>query len=318
MKKCGIGDPFSRSEASSPSTSPDPQEQPRRQPPINSGRRPPHAPHAPRPEDDNPDDQQAHYYLALAHWLADIHQPTSSAQTQLWRLMSTARFADFWYGARATAETLRGEALRWLSLHQRQPGGAAPDPRTPASETPFSLQAIVSCVATQVLHISIEPVTEAVARATADPLLPSPDSPRPLCWLHTYPDGAAPTLAVRHATNLHTKLLFDMAQLIGYLCKERPRIADPTAPGGVILLPTDTAIETVLHQFAIALLGLPRDCPTEWPCVCNALRARYNAAPLTHPEATQALSLEELRSIRSRQVGKQQLANGQEGKEQDP
>ncbi len=45
-----------------------------------------------------------------------------------------------------------------------------------------------------------------------------------------------------------------------------------------------------LHQFAIALLCLARDCPPAWTCPCNALRRRYNRPPADGAASTDALA----------------------------
>lgn len=239
-------------------------------------------------------------HRALAHWLIEIHRPGPNQRLQLWRLMTSPRFADLWYGSRASGEILRRETLRWLSLHQPRPGGTNPDPRIPADKVPFSARAIVTVAASQILGVTIWPIPEPDAATAADNLLLSPDAPRPLCWIVSNPHGSAPALAIRHNTHQQARLLFDMACALGYINKEMQRLADPDAPGGIILLPTDTAVETALHQFAIALLGLPQECPAEWPCACNALRARYNTAPPSHEQPSEALSLGELRAMRAR------------------
>lgn len=291
---------------------PHPQGQPR--PLVNSGTNPTQPPNPNRrPATDNttyplqpgpaPSAAQVAYeaqHHALAHWLIEIHRPGPNSRIQLWQLMTSSRFADLWYGSRASGEILRRETLRWLSLHQPRPGGTNPDPRIPADQAPFSARAVVTVAASQILGVTTWPIPEPDAATEADALSLSCDRPRPLCWIVSNPHGRPPAIAIRHSTDQQAKLMFDVAQLLGYINKERQRLADPDAPGGIILLPTDTAIETVLHQFAIALLGLPPDCPAEWPCVCNALRARYNAAPPSHEQASEALSLDELRATRTR------------------
>lgn len=261
-------------------------------------------PHPPRPPVNSADRTYEAQHRALAHWLIEAHAETNPAQ--LWSLLTSTSYAHLWYGMRASAEMLRGEALRWLSLHQRQPGGPHPDPRLDADHVPFSARAILSTAATQVLGIALWPIPDTLAtEADIAHEATMPASPRPLCWIIASPGGRAPAIAVR-MTNANAnanpsdeqqrqqqeaRTLFDIAQLIGYACQEHDRLADANAPGGPILLPPDTAERALLHQYARALLGLPQDCPPEWACACNAIRARFNAVPPSHDQATEALSL---------------------------
>ncbi|HEX6819108.1 MAG TPA: hypothetical protein VF120_12090 [Ktedonobacterales bacterium] len=262
-------------------------------------------PHQPRPPVNSADRAYEAQHRALAHWLIEAHAETNPAQ--LWSLLTSTSYAHLWYGMRASAEMLRAEALRWLSLHQRQPGGPHPDPRLDADHVPFSARAILSTAATQILGIAIWPVPDALAtEADIAHEATMPASPRPLCWIIASPGGRAPAIAVR-MTNANpsdqqqqqqqqeARALFDIAQLIGYACQEHDRLADANAPGGPILLPPDTAERALLHQYARALLGLPQDCPPEWACACNAIRARFNAVPPSHDQPTEALSLTALR-----------------------
>lgn len=113
----------------------------------------------------------------------------------------------------------------------------------------------------------------------------------------TYPDRRAPDVATP-VTPLHRLQEFAIAVALGYLTKEWRRLTDPDAPAGLTFLPIyDPGVRTILHQFAIALLGLPRDCPDTWTCACNSLRARYNALPPDHPQTTDALSLAALNDL---------------------
>lgn len=237
----------------------------------------------------------------LSRWLADTDDATSPA-ARLWRLFQTPRFADLWYAAREAGEHLRAAALSALSLNRLRPGGAHPDPREPAA---FSANAILAQAA-RCIGLSIWQMPEPLA-AIADELDTEKAATVPrrpthqLAWLMTYPstpESRPPNLATRGvpSSELHHQR-FALACMLGFACKEHARLADPDAPAGIILLPHDPPVVSILHQFAIALLGLPRDCPDEYSCACNAVRERFNAAPPDHEQPTDALSLEDLRDL---------------------
>lgn len=222
----------------------------------------------------------------LSYWLAE----TDDAPTaRLWRLFQTDRFADLWYGAREAGERLRARTLSTLSLSRRIPGGAHPDPREPAA---FSANAILAGAA-RTLGLSIWQIPEHIAAvADANAPLRTPQ----WAWLMTYPEQRPPDIATRaasatSATSDSQRQQFSIACILGFACKERARLTDPDAPAGIILLPQDPAVVSILHQFAIGLLSLPRDCPDESPCACNNIRERFNAPPPDHQQPTDALSL---------------------------
>jgi hypothetical protein len=229
----------------------------------------------------------------LARWLLEAQrEPTGRA---LWDLFQSDAFAHLWYGARESGEILRSWALERLYTQRPTPGGAHPDPREPAA---FSSRAIIGAAA-QVLGIRIIQVPcDIDAKTTNAPF----QHKLALAWLATYPGGRAPELAVRH-TDREDQLYFDMACLLGYVCKERGRFADRESPGGLVNVPQDPAIKTLLHQFAIALLGLPRDCPPEWSCACNQIRARFNAPPVDHDQPTDTLAVADIRRTIERDRG---------------
>ena len=111
-------------------------------------------------------------------------------------------------------------------------------------------------------------------------------------------DGnASDTVSLLAAVEELAEQLHAIACVLGFACRERHSLLDPDAPSGPILLPTDPAVVSVLHQFAIDLLALPRDCPDELGCACNDIRARFNMAPPDHEQPTDALSLQDLRKM---------------------
>jgi len=233
----------------------------------------------------------------LASWLDQADSP-AFATDRLWRLLHTDRlpaFADLWYSARDAGEHLRRLALSALSLSRPHPGGAHPDPREPAA---FSHNAILASAArTLGLKIWQIPDSNGTRGEHGGHGRPS----EPIAWLITYPQlpqPRPPDIATRAAvTSDAPAQRFEIACLLGFVCKERPRLADHDAPAAVLFLPQDPAIVTVLHQFAIGLLGLPRDCPIAWTCACNAIRERFNAPPPDHEQPTDALSLADIRRL---------------------
>src|SRR5260221_3698721 len=68
------------------------------------------------------------------------------------------------------------------------------------------------------------------------------------------------------------------------------------APAGTILPPDphrESHMTPLLHQFAKALLGLPKDCPVGAPCGCRSIMYRASMVPPRHPEMTGELHLGE-------------------------
>ncbi len=259
------------------------------------------------------------YHHALARWLTEVSRAPD--HRDLWTMLRSDSYADLWYDMRTSGERLRARALAWLSTHQRQPGGAHPDPRLDASQVPFSARAIVNTAA-DLLGTPIWPVPDdspVAAEADMAHKVTMPAMPRPLAWIVTTPGGRPPAIAVRiTAEEQLARTLFDIAQLLGFTAREHDRLADPDAPGGPILLPADTGMRALLHQYAIALLGLPRDCPPDWRCACNAIRARYNAAPPSHEQPTEALSLDELRDSIYHAGNSQRQRADDDDNEEDP
>lgn len=245
---------------------------------------------------------------ALARWLAEAdNAPTN----RLWRLLHTPRFADLWYGAREAGERLRAWALTDLYARQSLPGGAHPDPREPSA---FSNRAVLARAA-HLLSARVWLVPDAAVEQTPSaavtrwewplPLRPIPafaEAPlqiAQIAWLLRYPERPLVDIAVRACAPQPVQQ-FAVACMLGYLSKERARLCDPEAPAGAVFIPRDPGLITVLHQFAIALLALPRDCPDDWPCDCNRIRARFNAPPPDHEQPSDALTLDELRRALTR------------------
>lgn len=104
-----------------------------------------------------------------------------------------------------------------------------------------------------------------------------------------------PEIAIRTLHASGRLLEFEIACLLAYWHHEHDRINDPDAPAGTILLPRDPGVTALLHQYAIALLCLPKACPASWTCHCNEIRARFNAPPPDHEQPTATFSVEDLR-----------------------
>lgn len=226
----------------------------------------------------------------LAHWFLEARR--DDTQQKLWQVFSARGFSRLFYGARDAGELVRAWALQQLYAQRSHPGGAWPDPRIPAA---FSQQAILrACADILGLHIWVVPeqlAHEADAAAAEAPIRSHPQ----LAWIVTYPEARPPDLCLRHTART-AELHLQMAMLMGYLVKERDRILDASAPTGLILLPTDQSLASVLHQFAIALLCLEPDCPSDAGCHCNEIRRRYNAPPPDHTQATDALQVAQIRA----------------------
>jgi hypothetical protein len=273
----------------------------------------------PRKFQSQPLSLQPHKTDILAIWMAESDDEANGDYgARLWRLFQTHRFASLWYGAREAGEKLRAWALADLYGSRSLPGGAHPDPREPAA---FSNRAVLSKAA-ELLSARIWLIPEApdvpdipIQGAQAQPHNQQPphyQSPQ-LAWLMTYPDRRPPDIATR-ATTQHTLQEFAIACTLGYLTRGRERLMDPDAPTGMTVIPHDPGVITILHQFAIALLALPRDCPADWTCDCNSIRARYNAAPPDHDQPTDMLSLSSLSELRRAIQEGQQRQNNQQQK----
>lgn len=103
-----------------------------------------------------------------------------------------------------------------------------------------------------------------------------------------------PEIVIRTLHSNQVLLEFEIACLLGYWHHEHQRLSDPDAPEGTITLPRDPGVMALLHQYAIALLCLPEDCPTDWPCHCNEIRSRFNAPPPDHERPTATYELADI------------------------
>jgi hypothetical protein len=138
----------------------------------------------------------------------------------------------------------------------------------------------------------------------------------PYAWIVTYPateqgrqgrqgeqqqQRRPPEIGLRSLHASQRMMEHEIACLLGYWHRDYHRLTDPDSPSGSILIPHDPSIETLLHQYAIGLLCLPRDCPTSWHCHCNGIRKRFNAPPPGHEQPTGTLTLAELEHENERQ-----------------
>ena len=269
----------------------------------------PHTPHTPHTAQEAQHGQQA-----LRTTSATITQWMSGHQrNDLWQLYVSRNFADLWYGARSAGERVRGLALERLYRNRPHPGGPHPDPRKPAA---FSSDAVIS-QATSLVGLHID-ATDAGAlsshahrathgathRATHGDDAADYDEETgqrlPYAWIMTYAqydptkDIRPPQIILRTLHGDRLLLEFEIACLIGYWHRDHGRLSDPDAPTGAILLPHDPGITALLHQYAIALLCLPEDCPDTWTCHCNAIRKRFNEPPPDHPQPTGQMTTDEL------------------------
>lgn len=269
----------------------------------------------------------------LARWLANTERvQRAEAERQawaVWRIYDSPAYAAMWYDARDAGERVRARMLTQLNANQRIPGGRHPDPREPGS---FSGRTIIGAAARD-LHLTIWPYvpsqqgpiptyreeeegTASGGDSAIDVAIDSADGPepsaqpaqplQPLVWLQTFPEpeGQPPVLIVQLATPKipEPRILFDMACMLGFLYRDRTPL-DPDAPHGVTLLPRNPGMQSLLHQFALALLCLEPACPPAWKCHCNVIRARYNAPPPDHEQPTDTLALADLEGATNHQRG---------------
>lgn len=246
---------------------------------------------------------------ALQRWIAQQARNHSGP----WDLYQSRNFADLWYGARAAGERIRSLALERLYRNRPRPGGSHPDPREPAA---FSSRAILGLSA-HLLGLQISPTF--LTAQTALILDAEDDEPQaqvdeetgkrlPLTWIAIAPPatpyvGNRPTPEIRLrslSTAYQRQTEHEIACLLALWHHEGIRFMDPDAPGGMVLLPREQGALALLHQYAIALLLLPRDCPPNWDCHCNRIRARFNAPPPGHEQPTGVFSLAELQEAERR------------------
>ncbi len=250
----------------------------------------------------------------LAHWLAETALARADLTgRRIWRLYESDTFADEWYRAREVGEQVRASVLAALYANRPHPGGRHPDPRAGAS---FSALAVLGAVA-RGLGMVIRQMSQSQAQphGGADGADDAPTQPLPTMrqsgqpgqpgqpaqpWvlLLTYPRSRklAQTLYMREETPAapQARLYFELACLIGYIYRESHHLLDPDAPPGTTYIPNDPSMVTILHQFAIALLHLPQQCPAGWTCHCNIIRRRFNMPPGDHDQPTDTLTLAEL------------------------
>jgi hypothetical protein len=230
-----------------------------------------------------------------------------------WDLYQSRNFADLWYGARAAGERIRAIALERLYRNRPRPGGSHPDPREPAA---FSSRAVLG-ISAHLLGLQISPTFLTAHKALIfDNRHDSPDSDLdpgahideetgkrlPLAWIAMAPPVAphagnrlAPEIRLRSLSSAYQRdTEHEIACLLGFWHHEYVRVIDPDSPGGTILMPREPGIVALLHQYAVALLRLDRDCPPNWDCHCNAIRARFNAPPPGHETPTGAFTVEDL------------------------
>jgi hypothetical protein len=124
----------------------------------------------------------------------------------------------------------------------------------------------------------------------------------PLAWIMNFPPSPyphnprrTPEIALRSLSAAYQRdTEMEIACLLGFWRHEHQRLIDPDAPGGMIVLPREPGVVSLLHQYAIALLLLPRDCPPSSACRCNQIRARFNAPPPGHENPTGVFTVEDL------------------------
>jgi hypothetical protein len=271
-----------------------------------------------RDSQDNQNPQQNHQQgyrnIETYHDTTTINRWMSGNQrNDLWQLYETRNFADLWYGARSAGERLRGLTLERLYRNRPYPGGPHPDPREPSA---FSDKATLSVAASLVglridardaAYMSRFEQQESRQQHEAEYDEAEYDEetgqPLPYAWIMTYPNDAPPDpgeerrhprIILRTLSTNRRRIEFEIACLMGYWHRDHARLADGDAPTGAILLPQDPSVVTLLHQYAIALLLLKKDCPDSWTCHCNRIRRRFNATPPDHSQPTDMMESEAL------------------------
>lgn len=223
----------------------------------------------------------------FAYWLAQTAEARADpTRRRLWQLLTSPIFADLWYEARAAGERFRASIVTSLYARQSQPGGLYPDPRLPAS---FSERALVH-EAARSLALSVWQQPQCLHH--------EPNEPVVMLMTYAREDRMPPKLIV-HAEMPEVgisqgRILFDMACMLGFITREQGRMLDPDAPHGATRLPSSPNALSIMHQFAFAFLYLEPRCPPEWACHCNLIRERYSAAPQSHAQSTDSLSLADL------------------------
>jgi hypothetical protein len=124
------------------------------------------------------------------------------------------------------------------------------------------------------------------------------------CWVMTYPDGP-PSVAHRPVPRddetMYRAMCWSMAMLIGDVVYNWGELMDPVFPERFHVPSTARGHMSCLHQFASALLLTEPECPRDFGCDCNRIRAMLSAAPDDHIQATDALLLSDLRAEVARQ-----------------
>lgn len=238
-----------------------------------------------------------------------------------WDLYQSRNFSELWYGARAAGERIRTLALERLYRNRPRPGGSHPDPREPAA---FSSRAVLG-ISAHLLGLQISPTFLTAQTTQTALILDAEDDTNdpeahideetgkrlPMAWIAIAPPVApyaantaqrpTPEIRLRSLSTAYQRQTeHEIACLLALWHHEHIRFMDPDAPGGIIQLPREQGAVALLHQYAIALLLLPRDCPQSWDCHCNSIRARFNAPPPGHEQPTGVFSLDELQEAERR------------------
>src|SRR5260221_198827 len=231
----------------------------------------------------------------LAHWLRQVGMDTSEGKLSWARLTMTHEFSQlFWY--------MRQEGWQWRGLlaHQLYEGddylNAWPDP---CEHIPYSPRRFVLQGAKE-QHIDLVHLSENIHQY-AEEL--DGGRRRIYAFLQTWPDNQRPLLFIdetppagwnqeEHEANW----TFQAGQVLGQYYTNTGMYHGDLAPAGTILPPDphrESHMTPLLHQFAKALLGLPKDCPVGAPCGCRSIMYRASMVPPRHPEMTGELHLGE-------------------------
>ena len=223
-----------------------------------------------------------------------LWQPTAVPGTHRITGGLSDAFARDWYAAREAGERLRSLAMEYLYANPRHGGvgGRHPDPRRNSA---FSLWSMLQVAAFQ-LGLELEEVSNPALLSQAEEAFPRRRGMK-WVWLLIYPGPERLTLAYRvppREPGLYLDFCFQAAELLGDIYHRFHILNDPDHPSGYYEPATDRGTITCLHQFAIAFLHLEESCPPSWHCDCNALRARFSAAPPEHAQPTDALLQSEI------------------------
>jgi len=231
-------------------------------------------------------------FATLAHWLRQMGMDTSGLSVA--RLTMTNEFGELFWRMR-----IYGEQWRTLLARDLCAGDGLlnhwMDPREyiPYSSRRFILQAAID-QHVELLRLSsnIRQVAHAVDGNTGRMIY---------AFMQTWPDNRRPTLFLDESPppgfnqeEHEINWTWQAAQVLGQYYTNSALYHGELAPAGFILPPEpnrESHITALLHQFAKAMLDLPKECPPGLGCPCRAIMGRAAMVPDRHPEMTGELRM---------------------------